>query len=409
MTAREHPVELVVVVQPTQASRIDLRRLVAPASAGVRFALVTGPDAALPADAGLAWVATTAEFDAESLARMLRDRGATGPGVRLVTGVETTVRSCARARELLGLSGPPEAAVDPFLDKRAMKERLGRYAPDLIAPWRPAPATATEPTGSEVEGIVRELGLPVIGKPVDGVGSDSVRRLDDRAAIAAFLRAPRTRPYELDAFLPGAVFNADAVIHRGEVRWFGACELMHPPLEVLRGATFASWTLPAGNTDLIELRRLTERVIEALEPPDGAIHLEAIRTSSGFRFLEIACRNAGWLIPDAYEAAEGVDLRVAHLHASAGLVPDVTPRRRGAGGYYGAIQTRPGAIVGRVAPAVPVHHRFRHLAGPGAAVASQAIMLADLVCELVAWDDEQARLREALRSLDGFEPFVLAA
>jgi biotin carboxylase len=269
------------------------------------------------------------------------------------------------------------------------------------------PSKAREPTDSEVERIVQALGLPVIAKPLEGVGCEGVQLLDDSAAIARFLRTPRARPFELDEFLAGPVFNADAVIHGGEVRWFGACELLHPPVAVLAGATFASWTLPAHHRDLIELRRVTDRVIEALDPPDGAVHLEAIRTSAGFRFLEIACRNAGWLIPDAYEAAEGIDLRVAHLHAAANLPPAVRRRHARAGGYFGAIRTRPGAIAHRVAPPVDIAHRLTHRDGRSEAVASQAIMLADLLCEVVVWDDDHARVQGALRSLDGFEPFVL--
>jgi hypothetical protein len=396
----------VVVVQPTQAFRIDLDRLTAPA--GARFALVTEPsDVPSLDDRKLAWVATTTEFDADSLARILRERGATGPGVRLVTGVETSVRACARARETLGLAGASEADVDPFLDKRVMKERLGRHAPDLLPAWCPAPETATGPADSAVERIVEALGLPVIAKPVDGVGSDGVQRLADRVAIAQFLRTPRARPFELDEMLVGPVFNADAVIHEGRVRWFGACELLHPPAEVLTGATFASWTLPEDHDDLRVLRLLTERVLTALEPPDGAIHLEAVKTRAGFRFLEIACRNAGWLIPEAYEAAEGIDLRVAHLHAAAGLKPDVRRRRAGAGGYFGAIRTQSGTIARRVAPAIAVSHRITHRKGTTGTAASHAIMLADLLCEIVVWHDDHERLREALRSLDGFKPFVL--
>jgi hypothetical protein len=408
MRARADTVDVVVVVQPTQVFRIDFDRLTGPASAGARIALVTEPREAPSLDGRkLAWVATTTEFDADSISRILHERGATGPGVRLVTGIETAVRACARAREALGLAGATEAEVDPFLDKRVMKERLGRHAPDLLPAWCLAPATPTEPAHSDIDRIVEALGLPVIAKPVDGVGSDGVRRLDDRAAIARFLRTPRARSFELDELLAGPVFNADAVIHKGQVRWFGVCELMHPPAEVLAGATFASWTLPAHHHDLLALRRVTERVLTALDPPDGAIHLEAVKTRAGFRFLEIACRNAGWLIPDAYEAAEGVDLRVAHLHAAAGLQPDVRRLRARAAGYFGAIRTERGSIARRIGPAVGISHRIAHREGRGGTAASHAIMLADLLCEIVAWHDDHERVRDVLRSLDGFKPFVL--
>ena len=204
------------------------------------------------------------------------------------------------------------------------------------------------------------------------------------------------------------MYNADAVLFRGKVEWFGACELLNPPSEVLRrGRALASWTLSPEEPEFLALREMVDRVIAAMGPPDGAIHLEGIRTARGFRFLEVACRPAGWLIPDAYLAAEGIDLRVGHLHAAAGIAPSMVPALRRTGGYYAAIKTGTGNIVGHRTPMLDVPHRCTHRPGRLDPAPSPGIFTDNFVCEVVAWHEEGELLRQALRRLDCFEPYVL--
>jgi hypothetical protein len=296
------------------------------------------------------------------------------------------------------------------LDKPAMKRRLATRAADLLPRWRVFDAEAARRAPKAyVAGLVAALGLPMFAKPIDSVGAEGTVRLTCERDVARFLAMAGERDYEIDEYLEGPVFNADAVLFGGEVQWFGACELLNPPSEVLeRGAALASWTLPAGSPAFVALREITERAVAAMEPPDGAIHLEAIRTARGFRFLEVACRSAGWLIPDAYLAAEGVDLRIGHLHAAAGIAPRMTPTLRRTGGYWAGVKTRAGHVAGHRRPWLDVPHRWTPRPGRPDGAASQGIMTGEFVSEVVAWHSEAERLRETLRGLQGFEPCVLA-
>lgn len=400
---------LAIVVAPAQAWRVDAAALTD--TPGTDWAIVADARSVPLLDAArFAWVEVADAFDVETLVRIVRRWGVAGQEVRLVTSNETIVRATAQARERLGLAGPGEADVHHFLSKPAMKQRLAMPAADLLPRWRlhDAEAAARAPS-AYVADVVNDLGLPMFAKPIDSVGSEGTARLIDERAIERFLASAGRRPYELNEYLHGPVFNADAVLFEGKVAWFGVCELLNPPSEVLeRGCALASWTLPAGSPEFLALREMTDRVIRALAAPDGAIHLEGVRTVRGFRFLEVACRPAGWLIPDAYLAAEGVDLRVGHLHAAAGIAPRLTATLRRAGGYYASIKTRAGHIVGRRAPMLDVPHRWTHRPGRPGSAPSTGLMLDDFVCEVVAWHDDAERLREALRRLDGFEPYVLA-
>lgn len=405
----ENLVNLVIVVLPFQAWRVDAVALTD--TPGVQWAIITDAGSVPLLDTDrFAWVEVANAFDAESLAGIVRRRCASGRGVRLVAIHEGAVRATAQARERLGLAGPGEASVHHFLDKPAMKQRLAISAADLLPRWRvyDTEAAARAPK-AYITDLLHDPGLPIFAKPIDSVGSEGTALLANEHDIERFLAAAGKRPYELDEYLHGPVYNADAVLFGGKVEWFGVCELLNPPSEVLqRGRALASWTLPADAPEFAALRKMVDRVIAAMEPPDGAIHLEGIRTARGFRFLEVACRPAGWLIPEAYLAAEGIDLRVGHLHAAAGIAPSIVPTLRRTGGYYAAIKTRPGNIVGHRTPMLDVPHRCTHRPGRAGPAPSPGIFTHYFVCEVVAWHEEAKRLREALRGLNGFEPYVLA-
>ena len=400
---------LVIVVLPSQAWRVDAVALTD--TPGTHWAIITDAPSLPLLDANrFAWVEVADAFDAESLAGIVRRRGASGRELRLVTSHEGTVRATAQARERLGLAGPGEARVHHFLSKPVMKQRLAIDAAELLPRWRvhDTEAAARAPK-AYIADLLSDLGLPIFAKPIESVGSEGTALLANEHDIGRFFVSAGERPYELDEYLYGPVYNADAVLFGGKVQWFGACELLHPPSDVLRrGRALASWTLSGDAPEFLALRKLVDRVIAATMPPDGAIHLEGIRTARGFRFLEVACRPAGWLIPEAYLASEGIDLRVGHLHAAAGIAPSMVPTLRRNGGYYAAIKTRTGNVVGHRTPTLDVPHRCTHRPGRPGPAPSPGIYTDDFVCEVVAWHKEPERLRKALRRLDGFEPYVLA-
>ena len=241
-----------------------------------------------------------------------------------------------------------------------------------------------------VADLLHDPGLPIFAKPIESVGSEGTALLANEHDIEA---VPLPQPASVPTSSTSTCTDPCTMPTpcSSVARWNGSarCELLNPPSEVLRrGRCSASWTLSPEEPEFLALREMVDRVIAATGPPDCAIHLEGIRTARGFRFLEVACRPAGWLIPDAYLAAEGIDLRVGHLHAAAGIAPSMVPALRRTGGYYAAIKTGTGNIVGHRTPMLDVPHRCTHRPGRLDPAPSPGIFTDNFVCEVVAWHEE---------------------
>ena len=171
--------------------------------------------------------------------------------------------------------------------------------------------------------IAAYIGFPLISKPVDRYASMDVKRHENLLEFmlwAAWCSSPKDRnTYEVDEFIDGELFNCDSLIQDGRVIWSNVCRNVNPCLQFAAGRPIGAVTIPSECPEAIAVRQLNATTIAALDPPDGATHLECFRTATGeLVFLELSARPPGGDLVGLYEYCFGFDMDVAHFMLRAG-------------------------------------------------------------------------------------------
>jgi biotin carboxylase len=163
----------------------------------------------------------------------------------------------------------------------------------------------------------------MVVKPVEGSASMGVNRLDDPAALRAWTLwaglPTVTETFEVDEYVDGVLFNCDSLIQNGEIIWSAVCRNANPCLQYAAGHTIGAHTVPDDAPIAASIREFSRRVLAVLRPPDGAVHMEIFRTSTGeLVFLEVAARPVGGDLRAIYLRCFGFDIDIAHFLLRAG-------------------------------------------------------------------------------------------
>ncbi len=273
--------------------------------------------------------------DAEELARAMNAlKGKTFDAV--ITDDEYSIYIAARIRESLGLPGVHGAHAIRLRDKLQMKRALDS-------------TQVRTPRVLSIEHLKRgDYPLPLIAKPRAFGGSNGVRILKTHEDVQEFIEKwgshmrPVDSPYrELDAddlqveeFITGKVMHLDGISESRKCSFLSIGEYVGNCVDFEKnGQPLGSFMPPSE-----EARRFwmpfVHGVLEGLEFPDGAFHLEVFQTHEGEQiFMEIAARPGGALIIPAIREAYGVDLRIAHLRLQLGLGFTPPARQLGSAGW----------------------------------------------------------------------------
>lgn len=256
--------------------------------------------------------------------------------IAIIHGDEYAVLAAARLRAALRCPGPREPQVRRFRDKRLMFRRLRNTT--IPRPRRYTPSMLAHAT------------YPLIVKPPDAAAAKGVRILAKPMPLPCSSRD--TTPPLFEEFIDGPVFHCDGLVAHGQIlflavsRYHGTCHglALGRPLGSVR------ITHPQ---ECRAWRNFVARVVQAMAPPDGAIHLEAIQRTNGERvFLEMAIRPGGFPIVPTLHHACGIDLARGHVRLGLNL-PAPRPTRRAMGSGFLIVPRLP-------ATAAPVAH-VRHL------------------------------------------------
>ncbi|WP_460132629.1 ATP-grasp domain-containing protein [Pseudomonas sp. S1_E04] len=217
---------------------------------------------------------------------------------RIIARHELLIELAAEMRLKYGIPGMlPDTAIN-FRSKVRMKEVLSEAG---IPVPRFIDAHAYDQIGWTGRTII---------KPKDGSASRGV--IDFASVDAAVEHLTHLDPstlsqLEVEEFIEGQIWHVDGYLHDGEVvvagtsRYFGTC------LEFMDGRPFGSI-----QCDNSELESLAIRCVKALGGVTLTFHLEAIESSRGFIFLEVAARAGGGYIVEMLERRTGT-----HLHTLA--------------------------------------------------------------------------------------------
>lgn len=176
----------------------------------------------------------------------------------------------------------------------------------------------------DVAAFAERVGFPVICKPVQGVGSRGVTRIDSNADIDAALawgaeavKSLDRRELMVEQFHRGVEFSVECLSERG--RHVVACitrKISEREHFVELGHVLPA---PLGDTDRKRIESVVADMLDALGVTDGVTHTEVIDTGDAVRIVETHLRPAGDEIPYMLEKASGIDLIDALARQSAGL------------------------------------------------------------------------------------------
>ncbi|QWB22537.1 MULTISPECIES: ATP-grasp domain-containing protein [Streptomyces] len=251
-----------------------------------------------------------------------------------VLGFDGVVTSCdyylpavARIAERLGLPGPGPEAVHHACRKDATRRVLGDAGV-------PGPRFAVREEWADLARAARDIGYPLVVKPVDLCAGMYVRRVDDEAQLAAACRAladfpvnargqRRTPAVLLEELLDGPEVSVETVSYAGAVHVVGVTDksVGGAPAFVETGHMFPADLTPA---DAEAAEHTALAALKALGLTDGVVaHTEIKLTSAGPRVVEVNPRPAGNRITELVRHVTGIDLAAAFVDVALGRAPDL--------------------------------------------------------------------------------------
>lgn len=251
-----------------------------------------------------------------------------------VLGFDGVITSCdyylptvARIAGHLGLPGPGPEAVENACRKDATRRVLADAG-------LPGPRFAVHEEWADLARAAKEIGYPVVAKPVDLCAGMYVRRVDDEAQLAEVFRAladfpvnargqRRTPAVLLEELLDGPEVSVETVSHGGAVHLVGVTDksIGGAPAFIETGHMFPA-ALPLADIDAVEQTALG--ALKALGLTDGVVaHTEIKLTSAGPRLVEVNPRPAGNRITELVRHVTGIDLAAAFVDVALGREPDL--------------------------------------------------------------------------------------
>lgn len=239
------------------------------------------------------------------------------PFTRVVATGEDDLFRAARLRERFGVPGPSSADVLVFRDKVLMKKRA-------MAAGIPVARHSIVQTMTDVVSFAREVGYPIVVKPIRGMGSAETRvlRSDEELATFADLRPFGSNlglPHLLaEQFVEGALCHVNGLLLDGRLQVVSPSRFIHTALEYVRDQSFlGSYVMGADNPDRQPLIDFATRVVRAFPtPPECIFHMECfLRPNGDIVLCEIACRLGGNGINEEVRLSYDVDMKLEWLRS----------------------------------------------------------------------------------------------
>lgn len=245
----------------------------------------------------------------------------------VLTSCDYYLPAVARIADRLALPGPGPEAVENACRKDATRRVLAEAAV-------PGPRFALHEEWADLARSAREIGYPLVVKPVDLCAGMYVRRVDDEQQLADAVRAMAGFPVNargqrrspavlLEELLDGPEVSVETVSHAGAVHVVGVTDksVGGAPAFIETGHMFPADLTPA-DTEAAEQTALN--ALKALGLTEGVVaHTEIKLTSAGPRVVEVNPRPAGNRITELVRHVTGVDLAAAFVDVALGRAPDL--------------------------------------------------------------------------------------
>ncbi|MFD7863657.1 ATP-grasp domain-containing protein [Streptomyces sp. NPDC059783] len=260
-------------------------------------------------------------------------------GLHAVLGFDGVVSSCdyylpavAHTARRLGLPGPAPEAVEAACRKDLMRRTLAEAG---VA----GPRFALCGDAGEAAVAAREIGYPLVVKPVDLCAGMLVRAVADERELELACRALAEFPVNargqdrapvvlLEELLDGPEVSVETVSFGGSTHVVGVTDksIGGAPAFIETGHMF-----PAGIEAALasEAADTALRAVKALGLDQVVCHTEIKLTPEGPRLVEVNPRPAGNRITELVRHVTGVDLATACVDVALGRTPGLAPRSTG--------------------------------------------------------------------------------
>lgn len=227
---------------------------------------------------------------------------------RLLGFIEHVQIPLAIARDATGVPGMSEPVARNFRDKNRMKEVLRQHGLPVARQMRVQ-------NDADARAFVREVGFPIVLKPVAGVGSVSTRRVTDDSDLQAALRVLRpsaANVFQAEEFITGDERSFETILVDGQPVWWSSTVYMNRPLEILENP-WMQWCvlLPREGLDEVGQRFLNTdaAALRALGLHTGIAHMEWFVRPDGRPVIsEVGARPPGASFMTMMSHAHGVDM-----------------------------------------------------------------------------------------------------
>ncbi|MGW2563259.1 ATP-grasp domain-containing protein [Streptomyces sp. NPDC001514] len=250
----------------------------------------------------------------------------------VITSCDYYLPTAARIAGRLGLPGPDSLSVENACRKDATRRVLADAGV-------PGPRFAVCGDRAEAVEAAREIGYPLVLKPLDLCAGMFVRRVDDESELVRAYRAAANFPVNargqrrapgvlLEELLPGPEVSVETVSFAGTAHVVGVTDksVGGAPAFIETGHMFPA-VLAAADAEAAADTAL--RALKALGLDGVVAHTEIKLTADGPRVVEVNPRPAGNRITELVRHVTGIDLAAACVDVALGRKPDL--RRRATG------------------------------------------------------------------------------
>ena len=252
----------------------------------------------------------------------------------VVAADDSGVVVAALAGTSLGLRANSPESAEATRDKSLMRQRLEEAEV-------PQPRSRVLGPGEDGSGVIDELSMPLVVKPLDRSASQGVIRADDAAELTAAVArareiigdAGRGRPILVEEFAPGAEIAIEGLVSSGALT---VLAILDKP-DTSDGPWFPETIrVPPSRLDsdtLSECERVAQASIDALGLTNGPVHIEMRVEEHRPRIIEVAARSIGGLCSRSLNfGLMGTSLEALILRNALGMEKPELKRETGASG-----------------------------------------------------------------------------
>eukprot|EP01127_Copromyxa_protea_P005732 TRINITY_DN15593_c0_g1_i1.p1 TRINITY_DN15593_c0_g1~~TRINITY_DN15593_c0_g1_i1.p1 ORF type:complete len:454 (+),score=66.12 TRINITY_DN15593_c0_g1_i1:1-1362(+) len=240
---------------------------------------------------------------------------------------EQDIIRSARLRKAFGLSsGQSVSSALCFRDKIRMKNYINEHMTPRAKSILKIPKCRRVESALTIISFIEEHGLPVVVKPIAGMGSIQTYIIHNEESLQAMLREGISSyldgpvDFEVEEFIQGQMYHIDGFVENGVVKIMWPSVYMNTCVSFKESKFLGSHNLEASNPLRYRLQECTEQVLASMDQPNSySFHVELFHTPEDtFYLCEAACRTGGAGVSSVTKWLLGIDLNKATAEAQAG-------------------------------------------------------------------------------------------